>query len=321
MRGGARALAIVAGVLLAAAPGAGAIVIGGGGSSKTDCLLALDAPVNDPPTKPKKVRCTDGDPNCDADRVVNGECVFQVGVCANSTFDPAHCTLSGVNSITVDHALDNGDPKFDTDFQALQNRIGSQIETPTSTADRCTTPTNIGVRLEGPFPGDVCKSAKKQIRIVTLSTFQAGKLYKDTDKLKLTCDPPVPCDPGVIFAGTFDRIQKQIFNQNCALSGCHDSQSHQNEMVLEEGTAYDAIVDVTPYNQLAASRGWKRIDAANASSDTSFMYHKLTGDLDDKLLEARMPRGRPKLDQFLIDIVKLWIEAGAPRAGWVPGTD
>jgi hypothetical protein len=324
MRGGARSLAIVAGVWLAAAPAARAIVIGGGGSSRTDCLLALDAPVNDPPAKPKKVRCTDGDSNCDADRVVNGECVFQVGVCANSTFDQTHCMLSGVASIAVDHALDNGDPKFDTDFQALQTRISSELEPPVLSADHCTTPTNIGVRLQGPFPGDAgnfCKSAKKEIKIVTLSTFQAGKQYKDTDKLKLTCDPPVPCDPGVIFSGTFDRIQKQIFNQSCALSGCHDSQSHQGNQTLEEGTAYDQIVDVTPNNTIAAGRDWKRIDAANKSPETSFMYHKLTGDLDDKLLGDRMPRGQGKLDQFLIDIVKLWIEAGAPKTGWVPGTD
>jgi hypothetical protein len=71
----------------------------------------------------------------------------------------------------------------------------------------------------------------------------------------------------------------------------------------------------------AIGLGWKRIDAANASTDTSYMYHKLTGDLPDKLLGERMPRDRGKLDQFLIDIVKLWIEAGAPQTGWVPGTD
>jgi hypothetical protein len=92
-------------------------------------------------------------------------------------------------------------------------------------------------------------------------------------------------------------------------------------MVLEEGSSYAAIADVTPHNPVAAGRGWKRIDAANASSDASFMYHKLTGDLDDKDLGERMPRDRGKLDQFLIDIVKLWIEAGAPQTGWVPGTD
>ena len=92
-------------------------------------------------------------------------------------------------------------------------------------------------------------------------------------------------------------------------------------MVLEEGSSYAAIADVTPYNQTAIGLGWKRIDAANASTDTSYMYHKLTGDLPDKLLGERMPRDRGKLDQFLIDIVKLWIEAGAPETGWVPGTD
>ena len=329
MRGGCWSLAIALGVSLAAAPAAHAVIVGGGGSSKTDCLLVFDAPVNDPPTKPKKVRCTDGgtpdDPNCDADGVVNGECVFRVSVCANSTFDPTHCTLAGVNSITVDHALDNGDPKFDTNFQALRTRIISQIEPPTSSPDRCTTATEIHVPFQGPFPGDVCKSGKKQIKIVTLSTFQGGKVFKDTDKLKLTCDPPVPCDPHVLYGGTFDRIQKQIFNKNCAVSGCHDSQTQAGGMLLEDnvtGGAYDNIVDVVPNNAVAAGRGWRRIDGANASRENSFMYHKLTGDLDDDLLGERMPRGRAKLDSFLIEILGLWIDAGAPmNPTWVPGTD
>src|SRR5262245_22660327 len=118
MRGGAWSLAVAAGVLLAAAPATRALIVGGGGNSRTDCLLALDAPIvyPPPPAEPKKARCTDRDSNCDADGVVNGECVFRVGVCANSTFDSTHCTLSGVISITVDHASDNGDPKFDTDL-------------------------------------------------------------------------------------------------------------------------------------------------------------------------------------------------------------
>ena len=227
-----------------------------------------------------------------------------------------------MHSVDVDHALDNGDPKFDTDFQALQTRIDSTIEVPDTTPDHCTTPTNIRVTLQGPFPGHVCKSAKKQIKIVTLSTFQLGKVVKDTDKLKLTCDPPPTCDPQVLFLdGTYQRIQEQIFNQSCALSGCHDSQTEAGNMLLESGGALSNIIDVTPNNQVAAGLGWKRIDAANANADTSFMYHKLTGDLHDKLLGERMPRGRGKLDDFLIDIVKLWIEAGAPPTGWVPGTD
>ncbi len=321
MRGGSWTLAAVAGVSLWAAMPAHAVVYGGGGSSRTDCLLVLDGPLNDPPTRPKKIRCTDGDTSCDGDGVVNGVCTFAVAVCANSTFDPLRCTANGVNSITVDHALDNGDPKFDVDFQALQSRIKSQIETPTTSPDRCTTPANIRVFVQGPFPGDVCKGAKKQIKITTLSTPQLGKVTKDTDKLKLTCDPAVPCDPGTIFGGTYDRIQKQIFNQSCALSGCHDSQTQKGNMLLESAGSYSNIVDVVPSNLIAAGRGWKRIDGANANPDTSFMFHKLTGDLDDHDLGERMPFKRRKLDDFLIDILRLWIEAGAPQAGWVPGTD
>jgi hypothetical protein len=329
MRGGSASLAIVAGVWLAAATAARAqlitITVGGGGSSRTDCLLVLRASANDPPDKPKKVTCTDGDPTCDNDGAVNGVCEFVVGACANSTFDPTHCTLAGVESVAVQHAQDNGDPKFDTEFQALQARIdGLELPVLPDTLDKCTTTTKVHVVVGGPFPGNVCKRAKKQIKIVTQSTFQLGKSYKDTDKLQLTCNPaPGPCDPHVLFGGTFDRIQRQIFNQNCALSHCHDSQTHAGDQILDNATtSYSQIVNHVPNNTAAAALGWLRIDAANASPDTSFMYHKLTGDLPDKTaFGERMPRGRPKLDQFLIDILKLWIEAGAPdNPTWVLGT-
>src|SRR5437899_741178 len=79
-------------------------IVGGGGSATTDCLLVFDAAVNSPPTRPHDIRCTDGAP-CDADGTVNGSCQFAVAVCANSTVEP-RCTLNGVGSVTVDHALD-----------------------------------------------------------------------------------------------------------------------------------------------------------------------------------------------------------------------
>src|SRR5262245_57048965 len=266
MRGGSRSLATAGGVwlVIAAAP-AHAVIFGGGGSSRTDCMLVFDAPVNDPEAKPKKVRCTDGDSSCDCDEVdVNGDCVgivngvcnFKVGVCANSTFDPLRCTPDHVSQITVDHAEDNGDPKFDVDFQALQTRIDTQILEFPDTLDRCTTPTTIRVPVSGPFPGDVCKGAKKQIKITTF-TFQGAKALKDADKLKMTCDPPVPCDPRVLFpTGTYERIQRQIFNQSCALSGCHDSQSQQAEMLVESSGSCCNIVDAFAFTLAAAARRW-----------------------------------------------------------------
>src|SRR5262245_1844075 len=122
-----RFVAIAAVALLA--PSARAIVIGGGGSSRTDCLAVFDSAVNYPPDNPKRFRCKDGDP-CDADGIVNGVCAFDLTLCANSTYDPSRCTLAGVKSIVVDHAVDNGDRSFDPDFQALQNRIDNAIVGP-----------------------------------------------------------------------------------------------------------------------------------------------------------------------------------------------
>ncbi|MCW5891308.1 MAG: hypothetical protein KIT14_12260 [bacterium] len=315
--------AVLASALFGGAIPAGAVVFGGGGSATTDCLVAFDAALNHPAKKPRMIRCADGDPACDRDGVVNGVCEFEVALCANSTYNPTRCTLAGVQSIRVDHAQDNGDPKFDPDFQALQQRTNNEIEPPTASADKCTFATRIRVPLTGPLPGAVCKRGKKQIRLTSMSTFQLGKIYKDVDKLKLMCDPPPSgCDPQVLFTGTYDRIQRQIFNRSCALSGCHDSQTQAGNMLLEQPSAYANVVNVIPSNFAAAGMGWRRIDAANAQTSTSFLYRKITGDFGgNPALGARMPYGRPKLDAYLVDIVRAWIAAGAPANGWVPGTD
>lgn len=199
---------------------AGATVVGGGGSSKNDCLSTFDAAVNTPLTKPRYIRCADGDPACDLDGVANGQCNFQVSVCANSTFNPGVCSLNGVRLITVEHSADNGDPKFDPEFQALQTRIDSEIAPfPNDDADTCTTATNFFVAIKGPFKNDKCKRNKKQIRLITESTVAAGMgaILVDKDKIDLVCDPPVcqppgcippmsGCDPGVLFDSTYDRV-------------------------------------------------------------------------------------------------------------------
>src|SRR5262250_3933664 len=120
-------------ISLLVAPSARGVLIGGGGSPATDCLLVFSADANDPPGHPHNIRCTDGD-DCDLDHAVNGSCQFAVGACANSTAD-ARCTLNGVQSITVDHAEDNGDPRFDPEFQALQTRISNTVDPPSTDPD------------------------------------------------------------------------------------------------------------------------------------------------------------------------------------------
>ena len=300
-----------------------AVIVGGGGSSKTDCLVVFEGAINYPEDKPKRFRCKDGE-GCDADHTVNGVCEFDLTICANSSYNPTRCTLSGVESITVEHAMDNGDPKFDPDLQALQSRINSGIVGPTdppnTDPDDCTLPSSFLVPLVGPLAGNACRKGRKEARLTSYSVPVLGVRKKDRDKMKLECEPAAAgCDPTVIYGGTFDRIQRQIFDQHCAVSGCHDSQSQTGGLLLEAGASYDNLIDATPQNTGAQAAGWKLVDAANASAETSFIYHKLTGELDGTQ-GPRMPLFSSPLDDYLVEIVRLWIEDGAPKLGWVPGT-
>ncbi len=313
------------GLLLIAGTPAAALVIGGGGSKTTDCLLALSVDANHPPTRPRQVRCTDGDPACDDDGVVNGVCALRVAACANSTHDPA-CTIAGLASVTVEHALDNGDPRFDPDFQALQTRLNSELDPPVLTADTCTTPTIVRVPIKGPLGRNVCRRQKKTLRLRALSTAGPDGTREDKDTLKLMCSPaPVGgCDPQTLFAGTFDRIQRQIFNQSCALSGCHDSQSQAGDLLLEIGAAYGNLVNQSPANFSAFTAGWSRVAVVpGVSGDraASFLLRKVEGDLPDANYGERMPLGGRRLHATLRGLLAAWIDAGAPATGWVPGTD
>jgi len=317
-RGGVIAGALLASVI-SSSPALAAIV-GGGGSPRIDCLAVFDIPANFPPGQPRNIRCTDGDPACDLDATVDGQCQFPVAMCANSSFDAQHCSPATLQSITIDHAEDTNDPKFDTDFQALQSAVDSQIEPPTSTQDACTTPITIRVRVDGPFPGQRCRNRTKVVKVTTVTTAVQGQVKTDTDILRLRCDPQTVCDPVDLFDGTLDRIERQIFTERCALGGCHNSNASAGGLLLEPGVSYAQTVDQDPDNGVAFGFGWKRIDAANQSLDTSFLFRKIKGDLPPGTGE-RMPRGRPKLSSYLIDVIRLWIEDGAPATGWSPGTD
>lgn len=307
-------------------PEAGADVVGGGGRAKTDCLTVFDVPVS---LAQRRWSCTDGDA-CDGDGEVNGQCVFPVAVCANSTFDAA-CSLQGVASIEVEHSEDNGDPRFDPDFQAMQSRIDNQIAPPTDELDSCTTPTNVTIRVRGPFANNRCRRERKTIQVRTRSEVIDGRIIQETDSFHLTCVPvPESCVPTSLFDSTYDRVQTQIFNESCAVSGCHDSETTQANLLLEVGASLGALINVAPTNGAAQGAGWLRVtqlvapdgNGENGVGDaqTSYLFHKVNGSLLPGT-GSQMPLGQPKLNPLLIEILRLWIEAGAPATGWVPGTD
>lgn len=303
-----------------------AATVPGGGSSRSDCVAVFEIPGANfpaPPRAPKAVDCVDGDPTCDSDGLRNGECVFDLQLCINSTALPT-CTPETAQSIVVDHAIDDGtDKRFDTDFQALQSRV-SGLGLPAANPDRCTIASAVTVRLRGPDTLDRMKFNRKSLRVTTNGTTPTGPA-RDVDKVKFTCRPEGDAVylPINLYTGTYDRINKQIFTQSCALSGCHDSENHQGNLILLSGASYSNLVNVTADDTEAGAAMLKRVTPGDPS--LSFLYLKITDDLLPTYGDS-MPKGKPALNAELIELVRLWIigdvDLGpAPQTGWVVGTD
>ncbi len=102
---------------------------------------------------------------------------------------------------------------------------------------------------------------------------------------------------------TFSQVQA-IFSSSCAVSGCHAGASPQQGMDLSAGVAYANIVNVASAENPALSR------ITPNDPDNSYLYRKITG---VNILFARMPLGRAPLSQDQIDLMRDWIEAGAPN--------
>ncbi len=103
---------------------------------------------------------------------------------------------------------------------------------------------------------------------------------------------------------TFTAVQNQIFTPSCALSGCHSSGSQASGLNLSAGAAYSNIVNVASNEQPSVDR----IEPGEPSD--SYLYLKVTG--DSSIDGSRMPLGGPALSEDLIDLLRDWIEAGAP---------
>ncbi|MCB9283928.1 MAG: hypothetical protein H6563_07645 [Lewinellaceae bacterium] len=109
-----------------------------------------------------------------------------------------------------------------------------------------------------------------------------------------TTNPPpedtlgTPCDPNVVY---FDLQVLPILISNCAMPGCHDVDSHQEDVVL---TSYENVMntaDVTPYDP-----------------NESKLYRMITETDPDKI----MPQPpQPPLNADQIGLIGKWILQGA----------
>lgn len=104
---------------------------------------------------------------------------------------------------------------------------------------------------------------------------------------------------------TFSAVQSQIFSASCAFSGCHAGGAPAEGLNLSAGLAYSNIVNVR-----SSQRGsLDRIEPGDP--DQSYLYLKVIG--DPSIGGERMPRLAPALSQSLIDLLRDWIERGAPN--------
>lgn len=100
----------------------------------------------------------------------------------------------------------------------------------------------------------------------------------------------VPCDPDTVY---FQNQILPLFLSNCAMSGCHDVQSHKEGVIL---TDYALIMQkIKPFNP-------------NQSKNYQVI---VTGDAEDRM----PPAPAAPLTQAQVDLLKTWILQGALNNG------
>lgn len=107
---------------------------------------------------------------------------------------------------------------------------------------------------------------------------------------------------------TWTSIQAEVFDKNCATSGCHDGITKRGDLNLEPSASYASLVGVSPKNRSTEGGDLKRVVPGNP--DKSFLLIKLVG--PNPTQGKRMPLGnQPPLDEVTIQAIRTWIANGA----------
>jgi len=103
-------------------------------------------------------------------------------------------------------------------------------------------------------------------------------------------------------------IQNNIFTPTCSVAGCHSGPPGPNlptGMDLSSAAAsFSSLINIASFQEPAIFR------VAVGDADNSYLIHKLEG---TSVQGSRMPQGGPFLDQATIDVIRLWIDSGAPQ--------
>jgi len=117
-------------------------------------------------------------------------------------------------------------------------------------------------------------------------------------------DNPTEPDPGTNSSpapiSKLSDIQTKVFNQSCALSGCHGSTNNQAGLLLTTGNSFSNLVNV----QSVFFPQFKRVEPNNSTN--SLLIKILKGEVS-----PQMPFNRTPLSAAVIDSIAKWIDNGA----------
>jgi len=106
------------------------------------------------------------------------------------------------------------------------------------------------------------------------------------------------------FAPTLDAIQTNVFNASCAVPGCHGGAGAQQGLRLDPGFSAGNLINVhSPQDS-------NLIRVLPGDPDGSFLIQKLDG---TQTVGSRMPDGGPYLTTATINVIRQWIQDGAPQ--------
>lgn len=103
-------------------------------------------------------------------------------------------------------------------------------------------------------------------------------------------------------------IQFRVFDQSCALAGCHNVASQKGDLVLEDGQSFAEMVNVLAANSGASADD--KLLVVPGDPANSYLFQKLIGPDSGEGLE--MPPGESRvISDAAIEAIRLWIEQGA----------
>jgi hypothetical protein len=139
-----------------------------------------------------------------------------------------------------------------------------------------------------------------QYYFIVRAVDEAGNIDQNTSEL------------GLVTLVSFQGDVQPIFTQNCALSGCHIPGNPPQGQILQDGYAYNSIVDkLAGEGSTVGDSNLKRIDSTSPDPTKSYLWRKISGTLP--LSGSTMPPdgSNKALSADQKETIRLWIVQGA----------